>query len=132
MTTLIAINANKAQMIKAGDQQRLETAATIWLATVRPNGSPHLVPIWFVWLDQKAFICTGRNSVKARNIAANPHVAFSLEDGSNPLVIQGQAKFLDIIPPTVAEAFQKKYDWTIIGNETYNALIEITPTRVIG
>lgn len=119
-------------MIKAGDQQRLETAATIWLATVRPNGSPHLVPIWFVWLDQKAFICTGRNSVKARNIAANPHVAFSLEDGSNPLVIQGQAKFLDIIPPTVAEAFQKKYDWTIIGNETYNALIEITPTRVIG
>ncbi|HZQ08401.1 MAG TPA: pyridoxamine 5'-phosphate oxidase family protein [Anaerolineae bacterium] len=119
-------------MIEANDKQRLETAANIWLATVRPNGSPHLVPIWFVWLDEKAFICTGRDSIKARNIAKNSHVAFSLEDGSDPLVVQGEARFLDTIPSAVADAFQKKYDWNIIGNETYNALIEITPTRVFG
>jgi F420H(2)-dependent biliverdin reductase len=118
-------------MIQTQDQQRLETSRNLWLATVRPNGSPHLVPIWFVWVNDKAYLCTSNESVKARNISRNPRVAFALEDGDDPVLIQGTAKLLDEFPVDVVAAFQKKFNWNIRSDSTYNTLIEITPERVV-
>jgi hypothetical protein len=118
-------------MLSAQDRERLQTSRNLWLATVRPNGSPHLVPIWFVWLNDKVYLCTSRNSVKGRNIAANGRIAFALEDGDDPLVIEGNALLLDSAPPELVEAFQKKFDWNITGDSTYNAVVEITPSRVV-
>ena len=31
-------------------EARLGRESTIWLATVRADGRPHLVPLWYVWL----------------------------------------------------------------------------------
>jgi hypothetical protein len=108
---------------------RLEQAQNIWLATVRPNGTPHLVPIWFAWVNDCAYICTARDSVKARNLLSNPNAAFSLEDGNSPLVAQAQAELLDHAPPEVIGAFIKKFSWNIEGDSTYNTVIRLTPTR---
>lgn len=69
---------------------RLQTESNIWLATVRPNRTPHLVPIWFVWVADKINICTGADSVKVRNLLANPNVSLALEDGSQPIVLEGK------------------------------------------
>lgn len=118
-------------MIEPNDLERLATERNLWLATVRPNGSPHLVPIWFVWLDEKAYLCTSNESVKARNILKNPHIAFALENGNDPVVIEGKAKILADVSDIVIEAFQKKFDWNIRSDGTYDAVIEITPTRVV-
>ena len=49
---------------------RLLTEKNIWLATVRPDGRPHLVPIWFISLNEKVYICTEGKSVKIKNIQA--------------------------------------------------------------
>jgi nitroimidazol reductase NimA-like FMN-containing flavoprotein (pyridoxamine 5'-phosphate oxidase superfamily) len=117
-------------MIDSHAQERLTNSANIWLATVRPNATPHLIPIWLVWLDGKAYICTPRDSVKVRNIEKQPRVTFALEDGDNPLVIEGAAKILDSIPEKVAEVFQTKYDWDI-RSATANVVIEITPRKVL-
>lgn len=117
--------------LSAGDQTRLETARNLWLATVRPNGAPHLVPIWFVWLDNKAYLCTSKESVKARNIVYNSRVAFALEDGDDPVLIEGTARIIESVPQGVVEAFAKKFDWNISSDGTYNAVIEITPLRVV-
>lgn len=116
-------------MLESTDIQRLETARNIWLATVRPNGSPHLVPIWFVWHANKVYICTAKSSVKARNILKHSKIALALEDGDDPLVIEGEAAFLDQVPAELVSAFQSKFDWDIRTDETYNTVIEITPTR---
>lgn len=116
-------------MFDSNAQQRLQTAPNIWLATVRPDGSPHLIPIWFVWIENKLYVCTARNSVKARNVAANPKVSLALEDGSNPLVLEGSGAIREETPPEVAAEFQRKYNWNILGDATYNVLIEITPSR---
>lgn len=35
-------------MFKPQDRARLENAHNLWLATVRPNHAPHLVPIWLI------------------------------------------------------------------------------------
>ena len=109
---------------------RLQTEHNIWLATVRPNGTPHLVPIWFVWVAARLYVCTASDSVKARNLLANPRVAAALEDGGKPLVIEGQAHALGTVPPPVVEAFQRKYDWDVTTDREYNLVIEIKPTRI--
>ena len=113
-------------------RHRLTTESNIWLATVRPNGTPHLAPIWFVWVEGKVYVCTSVDSVKARNLQANPSVSLALENGNAPVVLEGRACFTSIesVPPAVIEAFQRKYDWNILTDNTYNQLIEIEPMKI--
>ncbi len=113
------------------DLARLAEAQIIWLASIRPNSSPHLVPIWFVTNAHRIYICTSVRSVKARNIVRNPHVTIALEDGTNPLVIEGAARRVREIPDAVIEAFRQKYDWDIRKGGTYDAVIEIIPERIL-
>jgi hypothetical protein len=58
---------------------RLERAATSCVATVRPDGRPHAVPVWGLWLDRR--FSFGAGGVKARNPAANPAAVVHLESG---------------------------------------------------
>ena len=111
--------------------QRLKDATIIWLATVRPDNSPHLVPIWFVVENGRVYICTSAGSIKAKNLAANPRVTIALEDGVTPLVIQASSKILDEFPPPVVDAFLGKYEWDIRSDETYTTVIEISPEKIL-
>lgn len=109
---------------------RLAQARNIWLATVRPDGRPHLVPIWFVVDDGRWYICTSPDSVKARNLQANPRVALALEDGDNPYVVEGVAR--QVQPSeSVAQRFKAKFDWDITTDADYGAVFEITVTRQV-
>jgi len=111
-------------------EQRLQTEQNLWLATVRPDGTPHLVPIWFVWVAEKIYLCTGADSVKVRNLRQNPHVAIALEDGTHPIVIEGRAEPIGRPPAAVVAEFQRKYDWNITTDDTYTQVIEIDPKRI--
>jgi nitroimidazol reductase NimA-like FMN-containing flavoprotein (pyridoxamine 5'-phosphate oxidase superfamily) len=112
------------------DDPRLLTDANIWLATTRPNGKPHLIPIWFVWVDGRFYICTPEDSVKARNLRANPRASVSLEDGSKPVIAECTAEFLQKpYPAAVVEGFVRKYDWEISNDTAYQALIALTPQK---
>jgi PPOX class probable F420-dependent enzyme len=113
-------------------ERRLQTEQNLWLATVRPTGTPHLVPIWFVWVAGKIYLCTAAGSVKARNLTQNPHVAIALEDGSQPIVIEGLARFAPIeqVPAAVVDEFQRKYDWNINTDGEYDQVIVIEPQRI--
>ncbi|MCK5921746.1 MAG: pyridoxamine 5'-phosphate oxidase family protein, partial [Methylococcales bacterium] len=57
---------------------RLGRETEIWLATVREDERPHLVPVWFIWLDEKLYISTATLSQKWVNLLTNQHVALSL------------------------------------------------------
>ncbi|CAG0931410.1 hypothetical protein TFLX_02143 [Thermoflexales bacterium] len=109
---------------------RLRTEQNLWLATVRPNGTPHLVAIWFVWVAEKIYLCTGGDSVKVRNLTQNPQVSLALEDGTRPIVIEGLARPIDHPPAAVVDEFQRKYAWNIAGDDTYTQVIEIEPKRI--
>jgi PPOX class probable F420-dependent enzyme len=111
-------------------EQRLQTERNIWLATVRSDGRPHLVPIWFVWHAHKIYICTEAHSVKARNMFDNPNVAISLQDGDKPIVLEGQARTIEQTEPALVAAFQSKYDWNITTDVQYNQMIEIEVKRI--
>jgi len=107
---------------------RLNTALNIWLATVRPDGRPHLIPIWFVTDDGRWYICTGSRSVKARNLHSNPHVALALEDGTNAYVVEGQARPVEPNAEVVC-LFKARYDWDITSDPAYDQVFEITVTK---
>ncbi|MBU6359286.1 MAG: pyridoxamine 5'-phosphate oxidase family protein [Chloroflexota bacterium] len=109
---------------------RLDTERNIWLATTRPDGRPHLTPIWFVWMHDKIYFCTQGKAVKTRNLTANPNVAFSLENGDKPAIGEGVAKLLEAPFPTeIVAAFKTKYNWDMNTDPGYTALFEIAPQK---
>lgn len=96
----------------------------VWVASVRPDGRPHLVPVWFVVADGRWYICTAPGSVKARNLQHNPKVALALESGSEPYVVEGEAR--PVTPDAeVARLFREKYNWNIQVDSYYTQTYEV-------
>ncbi|MEU9514109.1 pyridoxamine 5'-phosphate oxidase family protein [Micromonospora sp. NPDC048169] len=94
---------------------RLARERNVWLCTLRPDGSPHVTPVWFVHTDGVWWVaCEGR-SVKARNVTADPRVSLALEDGVHPVVAEGEARVHHAaFPPAIVAAFAEKYaGWDI-------------------
>ena len=58
----------------------LEREPIVWLSTVRPDGSPHLVPIWFSWDGEALLIFSKPGAQKVRNLRARPSVMLALGD----------------------------------------------------
>lgn len=113
---------------------RLETETNIWLCTVRADGRPHLVPIWFVWHGGKIWICTPKESQKVINIGKNPRVAVALEDGTHPVVLEGTASLREeaSIRDDLAPVFVGKYEWDFrTDDEADYHLVEITPSKIL-
>ena len=78
--------------------QRLRGEVILWLSTVRPDGRPHLVPVWFWWDGEAIFVFTQPASQKLRNLAANPAVTVALEaanEGEDIVMLEGTAEVLD-------------------------------------
>lgn len=54
------------------------------VATVRQDGRPHVVPIWFVIDDGDVVFTTWHGSVKARNLARDGRLAMTVDDAEPP------------------------------------------------
>lgn len=118
--------------IAAATDERLTREKVIWLATVRPDGRPHLVPLWFVRHNGQIYLCVSGSSVKARNLRSNPAVALALEDGMQPVILEGRATVQEQPwPPAVVAGFQQKYDWAITTDGQYDMLLAIELQRLI-
>lgn len=112
---------------------RLSREETIWIATVRYDGRPHLVPIWYVWLEDKIYISTGADTQKFSNLHHNQNVALSLPDTASVILIEGEAHVADrTTVDVVAEYFYHKYEWDFRYDDSTNwRLIEITPRKIL-
>lgn len=52
------------------------------LATTRPDGSPHVVPLWFIWREEAVYVSCRRESATWRNAEHDPRVALSFHRGT--------------------------------------------------
>jgi PPOX class probable F420-dependent enzyme len=52
--------------------------SSVWLSTVRPDRTPHLVPTWFSWDGEQLFVASKPNAIKVRNLRINPRVMLAL------------------------------------------------------
>src|SRR5215204_3845612 len=70
-----------------------EVPRTCWLATTRPDGRPHLMPVIAFWIDG-LHIVAGEGSRKARNLAADGRCVIGTSSTRLPsvdLVVEGRA-----------------------------------------
>ncbi len=66
------------------DLVAFEKRAFAHLATVMPDGSPQVTPVWFDYDGTYILINSARGRVKDRNLRRNPHVALAISDPANP------------------------------------------------
>lgn len=94
--------------------ERLEQARNYWVSTTRPDGRPHAMPVWGIWLDDAFFFGSGRASAKSRNLGANPAIVIHLESGDETVIIEGLAERVleDALEKRVDEIYGRKYDFT--------------------
>ncbi|MBC9711242.1 pyridoxamine 5'-phosphate oxidase family protein [Streptomyces sp. TRM66268-LWL] len=71
-------------------ESRLVAAQHYWIATTRPDGTPHSRPVWGVWLADGFWFSTG--SLAVRNLAAQPALTVHLEDGRAAVIVEGLAR----------------------------------------
>jgi hypothetical protein len=87
-------------------EQRLRKSHNYWITTVKPDGSPHVMVVWGLWLDGAFLFSTGSQSRKARNLAQNPRCVVSTEAAEEAVIVEGVAEIVDV---AVRRVFLKKY-----------------------
>ena len=75
-------------------EEQLTNARNYWVVTARPDGRPHAMPVWGVWVEGACYFGTDRGSRKARNLAANPEIVIHLESGDDVVILEGRVEEL--------------------------------------
>jgi PPOX class probable F420-dependent enzyme len=61
-----------------------ETKAYLFLATIMPDGSPQVTPVWFNTDEDHILINTHEGRAKDKNMKARPKVALVIQDPQDP------------------------------------------------
>lgn len=129
----------------AAAREQLAAAPKFWLATGRPDGRPHVMPVLAVWSDTALYVATRPTSRKGRNLAGEPHCVLTTATDVADLVVECHA--IDVDDPAeqrrVLAALEAKYDWrftvrdgvvhddSLPGSPVYG-LHRLAPTRAFG
>ncbi len=121
----------------------LHVEPVVWLSSIRPDGGPHLVPIWFSWDGREILIASKPHAQKVRNVRANPSVMLALgeaEDDFDVGLLEGRAELFDtpaadVLPAAHCAKYRRQM--AAIGLTrgeflaTYSQVIRIVPTRFL-
>lgn len=90
-------------------EDRLRESLHYWLATTRPNGRPHVVPRWGVWLDGGFWYDGSPETVHVRNLEENTHAVLHLESGSEVTIVEGRSLRPDPVTGELGERLAAEY-----------------------
>lgn len=90
---------------------RMSGSRNYWVATTKPDGGPHAVPVWGVWLEDTFYFGGGRGTRKARNLAVDPGVTVHLESGDDVVILEGIAEEItdSALLSRIDDAYAAKY-----------------------
>jgi PPOX class probable F420-dependent enzyme len=92
----------------------LDEQKTVSVATIGPNGRPHLVPLWYVPAGEELIGWTFAKSQKAKNLERDPHATLQVEDGVEYQELRGVMFECDVAverePERVAEFGRKIFE----------------------
>ena len=110
---------------------KLANTRNYFIATTRPDGRPHVTPVWGVLLGYTVCFSTGVDSQKARNLRANPSIVVTNESGDEAVIVEGT---VEQMPKAMFGDFQRayktKYDWDVDGSE--GPVFVVRPRKVFG
>jgi PPOX class probable F420-dependent enzyme len=121
----------------------LETEPVVWLSTIGADGSPSLVPTWFVWDGSEIVIRSKPGASKVGNLQRDPRAMLALgnaEDDFDVGLLRATAHLESTSGPDLPPLFERKYARRIarLGltpaefARTYSAAIRLTPLRALG
>lgn len=89
---------------------QLAVAETYWVATSRPDGRPHLMPIWAAWHAGRLWFEGGATVRRARNLDRQPAISVAVHlpvDGA--VVVEGVAVRHLGVAPALAESLRAAF-----------------------
>ncbi len=112
--------------------ERLTKSRHYWLATTRPDGRPHVMIVWGVWLGDRFFFSTSPKTVKARNLQANPNCVVCAEQAEEPVVVEGVAERVGdaALIREILESYCRKYEEDF--DPTENPVYGLRPVVAFG
>ena len=125
-------------------EQRLRTESTVWLSSTRPDGRPHVVPVWFNWDGSGFDLFSKPNAQKVRNLREHPAVMLAVgrpEHEWEVELVEGTASVLEarteaVIAPTMFEKYAALMARAALDRQTFVATycqpLRISPTRFLG
>ena len=124
-----------------------DETTTHFLATVRPDGRPHIAGVGALWADDRFYVVSGPNTRKSRNLAERSDCAISVKLTDLDIVMEGTARRVTDAPtlervatlyntggwPVKVEgdAFSAPYSAPSAGPPPWY-LYEFTPTKAFG
>jgi PPOX class probable F420-dependent enzyme len=127
----------------AAADARLRSTSVAWLSTTNGDGTPALVPVWFLWDGESFIVFSKPHARKVRNIRDNAAVMLAVgepEDDFDVQLVEGRAELLDapegdILRALIATKYRGWLDGIGLGlsefGSTYAQAIRITPTRFL-
>jgi hypothetical protein len=89
MPALYGMGKTKKGTIKWGDVEKQLTASrNYWICSTRADGRPHAMPVWGFYVDGVVLFGTGRETLKAKNMARNPNIVVHLESGDHAVILE--------------------------------------------
>ncbi|HXY51704.1 MAG TPA: pyridoxamine 5'-phosphate oxidase family protein [Terriglobales bacterium] len=88
-------------------ERRLARSHNYWVITARPDGTPHAMPVWGIWIDSAFYFSTGRETRKAKNLARNPNCVVLSERPEEAVIVEGAAE--EVTDPARWKALSKPY-----------------------
>lgn len=124
---------NRGLLLWSWANQRLSKSHNYWIATVRPDGWPHVMIVWGIWLDYVFYFSTGRQSRKARNLAANPKCAVCTERAHEAVIFEGVARVVREKPlrQRFFRVYERKYHWDMSSYQQ-EPVYAVRPVTVFG
>jgi hypothetical protein len=92
---------------------QLTESKNYWLCSVRPDGRPHAIPRWAVFIEGNLYYDGSPETRHAKNTESNPHIAVHLESGDQAIMLEGTTAPAGNPTPELdsklVEAYRKKY-----------------------
>ena len=73
---------------------RLTASHDYWVVSLWPDGRPHAMPVWGVWEGGALWFSSSVRSRKVRNLRADPRCVVTVEDTTDPVVVEGTAEIV--------------------------------------
>jgi PPOX class probable F420-dependent enzyme len=114
------------------------------IATVRPDGRPHVAPIWFTLDGDELLFTTWHTTAKATNLRHNPRISLCVDDQAPPFAFvkyDGVAEFSDDLDALrhwatiIAGRYMGVEQAEAFGNRNAVAgelLVRVSPTSIHG
>ncbi|PYX06175.1 MAG: pyridoxamine 5'-phosphate oxidase [Acidobacteria bacterium] len=97
----------------------LHKSHNYWIATSKPDGAPHVMIVWALWLDGRIYFSTGSKSRKAKNLDRNSKCVMCTERANQAVIVEGVAERVRDLAllRRMLSLYERKYKFDMSGFE---------------